>query len=108
MNQSAPDGLAAFTDEQRELFDAMSEVSEISYAAGWVTGNEHAVWRLIHDGGRFGQETWDVAAEELERVRRALRAANCWITWPEDSPQVTSLSDWTVLVAERARIGRLF
>lgn len=85
----------AFTYKQRELYEAMSDVSEISYCAGWCSGNEEAVWRLIHRGGSYGMVSWEVGAHELERVRRAMRAADAWIVWDGNAgPRVVPLAEW--------------
>lgn len=101
MTAPRPDEHDGLTAAQRDLYEAMSEISEISYAAGWCTGNEYAVWRLIHEGGPYGQEQWDVDDPDLARVRRALAAAHCWITWTGDNPQAISLTDWTAQLAAR-------
>jgi hypothetical protein len=101
MSGQRTDDLTGFIYEQRDLYYAISEISEISYAAGWINGNEYAVWRLIHEGGGYGLAQWDAADDELERVRRAMRAADCWITWPDDNPRAISLSAWAAHFADR-------
>ena len=103
MTGTRTDDLKGFTYEQRDLYYAMSEISEISYAAGWIDGNEYAVWRLIHEGGGFGIAHWDRADDELERVRRAMRAADCWITWTDNAPRVIPLNAWAAHFAAHIR-----
>ena len=67
--------------DQRELFEAMSELSEECCCAGWYTGTEHGVWRLIHQGGCWGLWRFPVEAGQLEKVRRAMARAQCRIVW---------------------------
>lgn len=81
------------TYEQAELEDAMSDVSETSYCAGWMHGTEEAVWRLIHEGGDWGMCRWKFNDRELERVRRAMVAADCWIVW-DNGPKPVPLDEW--------------
>jgi hypothetical protein len=86
--------------DQRELFEAMSELSEECYCAGWYTGTEHGVWRLIHQGGSWGLWRFPVEARQLEKVRRAMARAQCWIVWGGDGPVAIPLQEWRARLIE--------
>jgi len=88
------------TTDQRALFEAMSDVSEECYCAGWMAGTEQNVWRLIHHGGSWGLWRFPVEAAQLDRVRRAMAQAQCWIVWDGAGPVTVSLEQWCARLAE--------
>ncbi|MFC8676699.1 DUF6221 family protein [Streptomyces griseorubiginosus] len=72
------------TPTLRALADAMSDVSEHAYCAGWLVDTEYEVWRLLHEeGGRWGQAGPDTLAPLLDAVRAARRRTNFWIVGDE-------------------------
>ena len=96
------------TCEQRALAEAMSEVSETAYCAGWMRDTEYDVWRLLHEGGTWGQANADSLAMELSVVRAALEWAGCWIVWDDEhEEQPVSLDQWRPMYeAWAVRTGR--
>ncbi|MGW7253591.1 hypothetical protein [Streptomyces sp. NPDC054834] len=87
--------MAELTPEQRVLAEAMSEVSESAYCAGWMDGCEYDVWRLLHEGGDWGMADAEQLAPLLTEVRTARDRAGCWIAWGDDDPD-----QWAVPLAE--------
>ena len=73
----------ALTLRQQELYEAMSEISEDCWHAGWMTGNEHAIWDAIQNGDRtYGQTLMD---ESLLATCKALSVElGGWIEWRDD------------------------
>lgn len=84
----------ALTPQQQALADAMSDVSETAYCAGWMDDTEYQVWRLLHGGSRWGMLDAEDLAEELDAVRKALEAAGCWIVWGDDGEEPIPLDEW--------------
>ncbi|MER7968085.1 hypothetical protein ABTX35_03560 [Streptomyces sp. NPDC096080] len=97
--------MTALTPAQSALVDAMSEVSETAYCAGWLDGTEYEVWRLLHGPPRsWGQAGPELLAPALEAVRVAYRAAGCWILWDEaaDGESPVGIERWRGLYARWA------
>jgi hypothetical protein len=88
------------TADQRELFQAMSDLSEECCCAGWVIGTEQNVWRLIQHGGSWGLWRFPVQAAQLDRVRRAMSRAQCWIVWDGAGLAPVSLEQWRARLTE--------
>ena len=63
----------------RLLYQKMSAISEDCWAAGWMTGNEYALWDALHgDSHRYG---WShISYEELEELRVLSELAGGWIS----------------------------
>ena len=87
--------MAELTPEQRVLAEAMSDVSERAYCAGWMQDTEYEVWRLLHDGGGWGWAEAEYLAPEVEAVRAAFERAGCWIVWDDEhEEQPVTLEKW--------------
>ncbi|MFD8418098.1 hypothetical protein [Streptomyces sp. NPDC059466] len=88
--------MSELTLAQRALAEAMSEVSELAYRAGWMERTEYAVWQLLSTRGAWGQAGAEELAPLLDTVRDAFRRAGCWIVWADDAPDVqpVALAEW--------------
>ncbi len=102
--EGALQAVQGLTVDQRELFQAISDLSEECYCADWVIGTKHNVWRLIHHGGSWGLWRFQVEATQLDRVRRAMSRAQCWIVWDGAGPAPGSVG---AVACPARRIGRL-
>jgi len=73
-----------FNDEQCQLYDTMSDISEDCWCAGWLMGNEFAVWKALTTGDlKYGMGEMDTAM--VERCRRLNKKLNGWIAWFDSS-----------------------
>jgi len=100
------------TDEQRELYDAMSDISEDCHCAGWITGNEYNLWAALQDGDlRYGQG--EIDAEQLELVRGLSKEVDGWIIWLDDDDvpglpveqwgaRFVTMAEWLDLIGAKA------
>lgn len=69
-----------FSSEQAALYDTMSEISEDCWSAGWMIGNEHAIWSALQAGDtRYGMTRMD--PELLEKCRALSEQLGGWIIW---------------------------
>jgi hypothetical protein len=89
----------------RLLYRRMSDLSEEGWAAGWLIGNEFALWDAIHGGGRtYGQHLLSDA--EIEELTVLSEQAGGWIFTGDDGehvPQLVAFDRWQVLLARRTR-----
>jgi hypothetical protein len=74
----------------------MSAISQDCWAAGWMMGNEYALWDALHgDSHRYG---WShISYEELEELRVLSELAGGWIwTGPPRTytPPLVSFAVW--------------
>ena len=83
------------TPDERALAEAMSDVSELAYCAGWMQDTEYEVWRLLHEGGDWGWAREEHLAPELAVVRAAFERACRWIVWDDvHEEQPVALDEW--------------
>jgi len=87
--------MVELTADQRALAEAMSDVSERAYCAGWMDGTEYEVWRLLHEGGGWGWVGAEHLVSEMADVKAAFERAGCWIVWDDDlEEQPITVDDW--------------
>ena len=89
----------------RLLYEKMSAISEDMWCAGWLSGNEYALWRILHsDSHEYGLGL--VAYADLEELRVLSEHANGWI-WTgrgmEHTPQLVPFAQWHALFAEASK-----
>jgi hypothetical protein len=77
-----------FTKEQIELCLAMSDYSEETYCASWISGNEYDLWKKIHEPV--------VTDEDLLKVKSLHESTNSWWTWEENGMRCLSTEEWLV------------
>lgn len=72
-----------FTDDERRLYELMSEISEDCYCARWMNGNEFALWDAITTGDlRYGMGEMD--RDQLAQVAALSVKTGKWIIWCDD------------------------
>ena len=91
-----------FNKDMQELYDLMSEISEDCWCAGWLIGNEFALWSAIQRGDlKYGPELIEKA--DLDRCAELSRLINGWIVWLDDEhglppaewgPYFVSMPEW--------------
>jgi hypothetical protein len=87
----------------RLLYQKMSGVSQDAWCAGWMSGNEYALWDVLH-GNRHEYGWGNVPYEDLEELRLLSEHAGGWIwTGPEKeyTPQLVTFAEWESIRATR-------
>ena len=74
--------LKSLKQEQRELAEFISAISERSYWAGWMLGIEREVWTAMHAPG-FGGAPLNLTAEEVKHAFAMSSKCAGWIVWDE-------------------------
>lgn len=74
--------LRDLTQEQRNLAEFISEISERSYRAGWLHGIEHEVWKAMH-AHDFGGAPLSLTAEEVQQLHTMAAKCGGWIIFDE-------------------------
>lgn len=70
------------TDEQFELQDLMTDISQRCWCAGWMLGIEHDLWDLLEtNGGDLGMGY--VSLEEADKLRALSKKLGGWVAWME-------------------------
>lgn len=97
-----PDGKAeeALSPDEYELYATMSEISEDRWFAGWLSGNEFAIWSALQDGELMGMDRELVAHAAAISVKTGK-----WIVWRSDDdlpldehgPHAIPLIDWLMI-----------
>jgi hypothetical protein len=88
-------------EARRALATFMSDLSEKCWCAGWLIGNENALWSLmLAGGGRYGQD--EVTPAEAASLKVMSDALGEWCVWSDD-PQIdyefVPLAAWRDTVA---------
>lgn len=93
------------------LYEYICELSELTWAAGWMGGIEWMLWQeaMYTNGPYFAK---DLTPDQAEKLRRLSREAGGWIEWPHendprktanDMPQFVPLDEWKRIYAEASR-----
>ena len=85
------------TPEQKELAQAMSEISEKCYCASWLENLEYVLWHAVENGERdFGQDI--ITKSDIERLKQLSTVTNCWICFDNYKEEIAiPLDQWTIL-----------
>lgn len=81
MTNEQPEAL--LTPLQHKLYELMSEISEDCWCAGWMDGNEYALWDALKTGDR----TYDMSLMDerlLEDCEALSEEIGGWIEWRDD------------------------
>ncbi|WP_294636574.1 hypothetical protein [uncultured Aquabacterium sp.] len=84
-----------FTEDERKLYDLMSDISEDCWCAGWMCGNEYAIWDALKTGDRqYGMMEMD--SDLLAEVARLSAKTGGWIVWidAEDGIPAERIDEW--------------
>jgi len=102
--------MTELTREQQYLADAMSEISEDCWCAGWLIGLEFDLWQALAEGPReYG--AGKIGAGDIARLRLLSDECGGWIAWrraedPRDSgEEFVPIGEWRARYAE-ARAAR--
>ncbi len=83
------------SEDWRIVACIISDVSEECYAAGWMQHAEYDVWRLMIEGGSWGQRNASEVGEELGALRSLSQRFDVWVTWcDEHGEEPMRLDDW--------------
>ncbi len=84
-------------DSQRALADAMSDLSEAGWCAGWMQDTEFELWRGVVDGPfRFGR--LQLTSADVERLRRLSAACGGWIVFDGNKEETfVPLDRWNTI-----------
>lgn len=80
-----------------ELMEAMSEISEDCFCAGWMTGLGFSLWGMLKTGPRrWGME--EVTQDHLEGLKLLSERAGGWVFWCPQSerPEFAPLDEWLI------------
>ena len=96
MNESKGKMFDRLTPDQQALATIMSDISERSYAAGWMQGLEYALWHLLSVGKEsFGH--FKLSAMDRHRLLTLSTRCGGWISYDMNEGEVfASLDDWKV------------
>jgi hypothetical protein len=102
---------AALTDEGAAyaLEALMSGISEEFWCAGWMNGNEYALWTMV-EGGKRAYGMGEVPESAVLALKHLADTADGWWHWPEDSDALRfiSLDKWRALLVEKRGAARRF
>ena len=100
--------LATMTDDQRALYEMMSDISEDGWCAGWLHDNEFNIWAALTTG-YFGSSLYGIDPESLARVKELSDKTGGWIEWrgsehglPLDQwgPYFVPMAEWLQIVSK--------
>jgi hypothetical protein len=95
------------TNDQRALAEAMSDLSEAGYHAGWMAGLEYDLWRILLTGGiSYGQH--EVSQGDISRLRDLAEKCGGWIVFDDDKGEIfVPMVEWQkMFAAHAAKIAR--
>ena len=86
-------------DAAEQLRDAMIEISEDYYCAGWIAGLEIELWPMLTGGSRhFGMG--EVTDEEIAELIRLHRKSGGWWHYVREAGKVfVPTAEWIVMFA---------
>lgn len=71
---------------RQELYELMSEHSELACSAGWMAGTEHMVWKALGEAGDSVFGAWNFTiAEKMKMADLACAGGGGWWWWPDSS-----------------------
>lgn len=100
-----------FNDKQKELYELMSDISEDCYCAGWMIGNESAIYSAMRSGNlNYGISS--INQNSLNRVRELSNELNGWIIWFDDmddeslpsedwGPRFVTMDEWLKIYSDK-------
>jgi hypothetical protein len=99
MDPAYEEDAGSWLDGARELADAMSELSEVVWAAGWLEGWEYYLWQFAMDHpseameAHVGSDT--ASAAEIAHVMALSMKCDGWIIYDrENGPTWIPIDDW--------------
>lgn len=80
----------------QELFNAISQISEEAWAAGWMRDVEFAVWQLVlSEEGTYGA-AYVLTLKEASALKDLSKASGGWWYWANASisPRFVPMEEW--------------
>jgi hypothetical protein len=80
-----------------QLAELMSDISERSFAAGWLNGTEYVLWDALLKGPRdWGRDR--ITADDIARLSQLSTAAGGWITYSINRPaKFIEMGEWKLM-----------
>lgn len=82
-----------FNEDQKQLYETMSNLSELFYCAGWQLGNEAFLWDVMRNEQLLDKDRHAEALPLLDRLRELSERTQGWIIWWDDSDDPTLPAD---------------
>lgn len=89
-----------FSQDQCQLYELMSKLSDDLYKAGWLSCLEYSIWDMLEDS--------DTAlTPELVEIKRLSESTGGWIIWQDEEfgavanepgPRFVSMAEWLAMV----------
>jgi hypothetical protein len=94
--------LKDLNEDQLELAELMSRISEAGYSAGWMMGLEYELWQILNDGkGSFGRH--HVTQGELQQLQSLSEKCGCWIVFDDVTEETAvDLEKWKKMFSKNA------
>lgn len=72
--------------DQQQLAEFMSDISEKGFCAGWMWHLEYDLWRIINGGhNRYGH--YYLSQEEIDQLWAMANKCGCWIVFDDDTEE---------------------
>jgi hypothetical protein len=86
--------LKDLNEDQLQLEELMSRISEEAVSAGWMDGLEYELWEILI-GLRTSYYRRIVTQEEIEQLRFLSNKCGCWIIFDDESEETAlDLDTW--------------
>ncbi|MBN8852874.1 MAG: hypothetical protein BGO55_14935 [Sphingobacteriales bacterium 50-39] len=94
--------LKDLNEDQLQLEELMSRISEAGYSAGWMMGLEYELWQILNDGkGSFGRH--HVTQEELQQLQFLSEKCGCWVVFDDNTEETAvDLETWKKMFSKNA------
>lgn len=97
-----PEPYPHLTDDQYDLFDRMSEISEDAYCAGWIGDNEYNIWNAITLSQPVSCYRF-FNPRLLRRCKKLSDEIGGWICWIMGDPQFVPMAQWLAMVEAKRK-----
>jgi hypothetical protein len=94
--------LKDLNDDQLQLAELMSRISEEGYSAGWMVGLEYALWEILNGTNReYGVHI--IRQEELDQLQTLVNKCGCWIIFDDENEETAvDLEAWKKIFSNKA------
>lgn len=77
------------------LLGLMAGLSEEHWAAGWISGNEHTLWRMVQGGENRRMGLGEVTERQVGLLKALSEECGGWWVWDDDKgPVFMRLAAW--------------
>src|ERR1700752_3986568 len=76
--------LNEMSKQQKRLYDVMSDISEECHCAGWMAGNEYAIWNAMGRSESVHYGMREIDRRKLTECAALSLATDSWIVWLDD------------------------